>query len=120
MILLGKEPDLDNFVRLGLAQKVKDVDSGKLYHRLHPDAIQEKRHLIQSDDQLAVCVFGLYFKKLRNETDMSMGAIVLSAALLFLNEFDQNLFRLLEKCSMDRWRGYVQDLDEEFVERFDP
>ena len=114
------EYDLENLKEQGLAQQVKNVDTGEQYYRLHPGTIEKHRHLIQHDDQIALTVFGLYFKTAKRETDKSTPTIVESAAVLFRDRCGRNLLRLLKNCSLDAWRAYIDKVDEKLIEEYDP
>ena len=120
---MNREPDLEHLRELGLAQQVKDVDSGDQYYRLNSGVIQEYKQLLQDDDQMALIVFGLYFKTVKRNTEKSMPVIMEDIAVVFRDTCNRNILRTIADTddeNLKAWRRWVEKLDGEYVETFDP
>ena len=119
----GSNPDydLEHLKEQGLAQQVKNIDTGKQYYRLHPSAIQRYKHLIQHDDQVAMTVFGLYLKTAKQETKKEIPQILHEAGLIYRDTYNRNLFRLIDDSEINQsWKKIVDQLSEEYIAQYDP
>lgn len=113
--------DLEHLKEQGLAQQVKDIDSGEQYYRLRPGSIQKYQHLIQHDDQVAMAVFGLYLNTAKQETDKEIPQILHEAGLIYRDTCNRNLFRLIDDAEInDSWQKIVDQLSEEYIAQYDP
>jgi hypothetical protein len=123
MVTPGSNPDydLEHLKEQGLAQQVKNVDTGKQYYRLCPDAVEKYQHLIQHDDQVAMAVFGLYLNTAKQETDKEIPQILHEAGLIYRDTCNRNLFRLIDDAEVNGgWKKIVDQLSEEYIRRYDP
>ncbi|WP_049996400.1 hypothetical protein [Halococcus sediminicola] len=113
--------DLEHLKEQGLAQKVKNVDTGEQYYRLRPDAIQKHKHLIQHDDQVAMAIFGLYLNTAKQETEKEIPEILHEAGLIYRDTCSRNLFRLIDDSEINQsWDKIVDQLSEEYIAQYDP
>ena len=115
------EYDLEHLKEQGLAQQVKNVDTGEQYYRLHPGTIEKHKHLIQHDDQIALTVFGLYLNTAKQETGKEIPEILHEAGLIYRDTCNRNLFRLIESSEINEsWEKIVDELSEKYIARYDP